>query len=685
MPAIDWAARDGSPAPLGASWIGNAMNFALYSRHAGGVTLLLFADDAATPVRTLPLDPMANKSGRVWHARIGEPDLAGARHYAYQVSGPADPGNRFDPAKVLLDPYAPGIWFPPAFDRQAARRPGSNAGRAPLGVLPTRTSSFDWGDDAPPRHGSDAVIYELHVRGFTRRESSGVAAEHRGTFAGVVEKIPYLQELGVTVVELLPVFQYDPQEANYWGYMPIHFFAPHDRYAGAAARAAGADGVRDEFRAMVRALHAAGIEVVLDVVYNHTGEGGSDGPDYSFRGIDNGTYYLLQPDLRTYRNDAGTGNVLRCAHPAVRKLVADSLRHWAREMHVDGFRFDLASIFSRRDDGTIDTDDPAIVAEISDDALLARVRLIAEPWDAGSYELGRSFPGRSWLQWNGRFRDEVRGFVKSDAGLVSALATRLCGSDDLFPPGMPDSYRPYQSVNFVTAHDGFCLYDLVSYARKHNEANGEQGRDGSDENLSWNCGWEGDDGAPPEVLALRRRQVRNFCTLLMLSNGTPMFCAGDEFLNTQGGNNNPFNRDDETTWLDWTLLQRNADVHRFFARMIAFRKAHPSLARGRAWGDDLRWYGVARDPDWSPASRSLAMCVHGGSVGDDDVYAMINAYWEPLSFDIQEWGGGGWRRVVDTALPSPQDIVDAGGEAALASPTYQVQPRSVVVLVRGTH
>jgi isoamylase len=683
-------AAEGTPYPLGATWIEKqrAYNFALYSRHATAVELLLFHTACAgAPLLRVPLLHPVNKSGRIWHCRLGEEQVGDAGFYAFHVDGPHDvPGLAFDPDKALLDPYARGVVFPRAFSRQAARGRGSNAGRAPLGPLPPRTVDvlppFDWGADRRPRHGTDLVIYEMHVRGFTRHPTSGVAPERRGTFAGVIDKIPYLKELGITAVELLPVFQYDPQEGNYWGYMPINFFSVHQAYA----RGGTTLEAFDEFRTMVRALHEADIEVILDVVYNHTGEGGWDGPTYSFRGIDNSSYYLLTPDLREYRNDSGCGNVLRCAHPVVRELVLDSLRFWVREMHVDGFRFDLASIFTRNTDGTLNLSDPPIISAITSDPELRGVRLIAEAWDIGTYQLGRSFPGDNWMQWNGRFRDDVRSFVRGDAGMVASLMTRLYGSDDLFPDTLREAYRPFQSVNFVTAHDGFTLHDLVAHNRKHNQANGQGNTDGTDDNRSWNHGWEGEAGAPPGVAALRVRQAKNFCALLMLSNGTPMVLAGDEFLNTQGGNNNPYNQDNETSWLDWSRRERFADVHRFFRRMIAFRRAHPTLARTRFWRSDVRWHGATSDargfPDLSHHSHTLAFFLDGRSCQDDDLYVMLNASPMPITFTIHEGAPSAWLRVVDTALPSPRDISEAGEEVTLRSARYVVQPRSVVVLRR---
>ncbi|HMP41354.1 MAG TPA: isoamylase [Roseiflexaceae bacterium] len=671
--------HEGAASPLGATWIEEhqAYNFALYSRHATGVTLLLYrADDPVTPVYQYRFNHRTNKTGRVWHCWVPADDLRGATLYAYRVEGPVHPqsGHHFDAQKILLDPYAPGVFFPPCYSRDACVRPGPTDGVAPLGILPAPRPPYEWEPIARPRHTADAVIYELHVRGFTMRANSGVTPEHRGTFAGLIEKIPYLQELGITIVELLPVQQYDPHEGNYWGYMTLNFFSPHMQYAY--------DDPIDEFRTMVSAFHAAGIEVWLDVVYNHTSEGSERGPTYSYRGIDNRSYYLMNRDLNEYINDSGTGNTLRCGHSAVRGLILDSLQFWSATMQVDGFRFDLASIFTRNSDGTINMNDPALIAEISQFAHNYDVRLVAEAWDIGSYQLGSGFPGLTWLQWNGKFRDDVRSFVRGDPGMVHELMRRLYGSDDLFPDTLHDAYRPYQSVNFITAHDGFCLYDLVSYNYKHNLANGQNNTDGSDDNRSWNCGWEGDVGAPLHVLALRRRQVRNICAILMLANGVPMLCAGDEFLNTQHGNNNPYNQDNETTWLNWDLLERNRDIFRFFRMMIAFRKAHPSIARGRFWRSDIRWYGVGALPDLSFHSHTIAYCLHGEAVDDDDLYVMINGYVRDLIFTIQEGHAGEWLRVVDTSLDSPDDIVEPGHEPLLDGLEYTVHSRSVVVLRR---
>jgi isoamylase len=678
---LSWEQIEGTPLPLGATWIEEqqAFNFAVHAENAESVTLLLYSSaDLVNPLATFRFDFLRNKSGQVWHCRLPLAEIGDARYYAYSVSGQSSsPLHNFDPQKILLDPYAQCVFFPPDFTREAAMHEGSNAGRAPLGSLIHREPKFDWEDVQPPYHESDAVIYELHVRGFTRNPNSGVASSRAGTFAGLVEKIPYLKELGVTVVELMPVYQRDPQEDDYWGYMPLNFFAPHAQYASTPDR----DEQRLEFKTMVKALHEAGIGVVLDVVYNHTAEGNHRGPIYSFKGFGAASYYMLTGDpANPYANYSGTGNTLNFSRAHVRKMVMDSLRYWKQEMHIDGFRFDLASVFSRNDDGSLNWGHAPIFSEIAADPELGKLRLIAEPWDTGAYQLGRGFPGVNWLQWNGRFRDDIRRFVKGDAGLVAHLMRRLYGSDDLFPDDRADAYHAYQSVNYVDSHDGFTLYDLVSYNAKHNLANGNHNQDGTDENFSWNCGYEGVEHVPGEVQALRRTQVKNFCCLLFLSNGIPMFRAGDEFLNTQCGNNNPYNQDNEIGWLNWDQLHQNRDIFHFFQSMIAFRKAHPSISRSRFWREDVSWYGVGQIADLSPDSRSLAYCLHGESQDDDDLYVMINAHWEPLNFELQEGTAQDWKRIVDTALPSPDDFVSSG--VKLDDATFCVAPRSVAVLLR---
>lgn len=703
----DWIVTEGASTPLGATWVesARAWNFAIYSKHAEAVTLLLYTEaDLFHPSLTYRLDHLRNKSGRIWHCRISEADSGGARYYAYSIAGPKPQTgfdwHSFDAEKILLDPYAKAVFFPPGFDRVAASRPGSNAGMAPLGLLtssgrtcpscgrgecevpriavPSAQEGPNWSQERRKLHQTDTVIYELHVRGFTNNPNSGVRPENRGTYAGVIDKIPYLKDLGVTAVELMPVFQFDPQEGSYWGYMPLNFFAPHHSYACCGCNVCDQ---HIEFRSMVEALHAAGIEVVLDVVYNHTAEGDQNGPIYSFKGIDSSTYYLMSADPRNpYVNFSGTGNTLHCTNPYVRKMIVDSLRYWAKDMHVDGFRFDLASVFSRNDDGSLNNEDPPIFGEIAD---LEDVRHIAEPWDAaGAYQLGRNFPGMCWFQWNGRFRDDIRRFVRGEAGLVAALMQRLYGSDDLFPDDLMNAFHPYQSVNFITSHDGFTLYDLVSHNQKHNWANGHCNTDGTDENYSWNCGWEGDDQLPPEVLALRKRQTKNFCCLLFIANGTPMLRAGDEFLHTQGGNNNPYNQDNATSWLDWDRLRTNQDVFRFFRAMIRFRKAHPSLGRSRFWRDDVRWFGTGPTLDLGPASQTLAVYLCGASQQDLDLYLMINGSQSDETFLIQVGSVSDWKLVFDTSQISPDDFPELSNRPDVTSLSYVVRAHSIVGLVR---
>ncbi len=676
-----WEQAEGSPSPLGVTWIEQerAFNFAVYAEQAESVTLLLYSSsDLIRPLVEFRFDFLRNKSGRIWHCRLPLTEIGDASYYAYSVAGESSSNlYSFDPQKVLLDPYAKCVFFPSDFSREMAMREGTNAGYAPLGALTAHRPAFDWGSDRSPHHGADAIIYELHVKGFTKSSNSGVDASKAGTYAGLVEKIPYLQELGVTVVELMPIFQRDPQEGDYWGYMPLNFFAPHAQYASTYEK----NGQHIEFRNMVKAFHQAGIGVVLDVVYNHTCEGDHKGPIYSFKGFDATSYYMMSSDPASpYVNYSGTGNTLNFGRAYVRKMVMDSLRFWTREMHIDGFRFDLASVFSRNTDGSLNWGDAPLFTEIAADPELGQLHLIAEPWDTGAYQLGSGFPGLTWLQWNGRFRDDIRRFVKGDSGMVADVMRRIYGSDDFFPDTRVHAYHAYQSVNYITSHDGFTLYDLVSYNGKRNWVNGHDNQDGMNENHSWNSGYEGDDAVPDAVLALRRKQVKNFCCLLLLSNGIPMFRTGDEFMNTQFGNNNPYNQDNETGWLDWSQLQLNKDVFRFFKKMIAFRKTHSTLCRSRFWREDVSWYGTGPVADLSHASHSLAFCLHGASQEDDDIYVMINAYWAPLEFHVQEGTAQDWVRIVDTALPSPDDFSESG--RLLGQSKYVLAPRSTVVLLR---
>lgn len=675
-----WDIQDGLPFPYGATWNDTlqGFNFALYSKAASKLELFFFKKaDPFQIVFSFLFDPVKNKTSTIWHCFIPETSLNGADCYAYRVDGSNDPGNHFNYQKLLTDPWAKSIYFPTTYSRQAAISAGDNIGKAALGLLIRNdTSPPDFGNDINPRHYHDLIIYEIHVVGFTMDESSGVSSQNRGTFAGIVDMIPYLKELGVTAVELMPIFQFDPQGNNYWGYMTMNFFAPHHLFG---ASSDPWDLVK-EFKAMVQALHKENIEVILDVVYNHSAEEGDGGPMFSFKGIDNASYYLLTSDLKQYINDAGTGNVLRSSHKVVRKLILDSLRYWVTEMHVDGFRFDLASIFTRNEDASVNLSNPPILEEISMDPVLANVRLIAEPWDITSYQLGHRFPGAAWAQWNGAYRDDLRRFIKGDENMVANVMSRIYGSQDLFPDYLPFTNKPWQSINFITSHDGFTLYDLVSYNVKHNEANGFNNSDGANDNFSWNCGWEGDINLPPSILELRKKLAKNFMVLLMFSNGIPMFRMGDEFLHTQQGNNNPFNQNNTISWLDWTRKNKFDDFFRFTKMLISLRKNHPSLCRGIFWYNDISWYNTAGDAaDISYYSRTLSYYINGASVEDDDFFVMINSYWEPIYFTLP-LSMTGWKVIINTALHSPNDIDIFTNSPTITSPQLLVQDRSVLVL-----
>jgi glycogen operon protein len=683
------AVTAGDAAPLGARVRDDGVNFSVFSKHATRIELLLFdGDSSPTPSRVVPLDPVAHRTYHYWHAFV--PGVRPGQVYGYRAHGPSAPerGLRFDSGKVLIDPYGLAAAVPAGYDREAARRPGDNTAFAMKSVV-TDPSGYDWEGDRPLRRPfAETVIYELHVGGFTRHPSSGVAVERRGTFAGLVEKIPYLLDLGVTAVELLPIFQFDPQAAppgrvNYWGYQPVSFFALHHQYASCR----GPLGVLDEFRDMVKAFHRAGLEVILDVVYNHTAEGDATGPTTCYRGLGNDTYYILDEDRSRYADFTGCGNTVNANHPVVRRMIQDSLRYWVTEMHVDGFRFDLASTLTRDEAGE-PMAHPPVLWDIESDPTLAGAKLIAEAWDAaGLYQVG-NFIGDTWQEWNGRFRDDVRSFVRGESRALSGLASRLLGSPDLYG----DEHREAeQSINFVTCHDGFTLNDLVSYDHKHNEANGEDSRDGSNDNRSWNCGVEGptDD---PDIEALRNRQVKNFFTILFLSAGTPMLLMGDEVRRTQRGNNNAYCHDDELTWFDWGLLDRHADILRFVRLLMAFRQ-HRDVVAGQARltlnellvKATIEWHGVTlARPDWNDHSRALAFTMRSVS-GRFRLHVMLSAYWEPLAFEIPPPSaeGGTWRRCLDTALAPPEDIAPWDLAPAVDATTYTVAPRSIVVLAEG--
>jgi glycogen operon protein len=677
----------GVSAPLGATIRPDGVNFSVFSKDAAMMELLLFDHENAThPATMIPLAADEHRTYHYWHVFV--PDLQPGQVYAYRAHGPFAPdrGWRFDAEKVLLDPYGLAVAVPETYDRWAAARPGDNAATAMKSVV-AAPDLYEWEGDLPlKRPFAATVIYELHVGGFTRHPNSGVASAKRGTYAGLIEKIPYLQDLGVTAVELLPVFQYDPQDApggrvNYWGYQPVSFFAPHHAYSSQRSPLA----VLDEFRDMVKALHRAGLEVILDVVFNHTTESDPTGPTFCYRGLANDFYYILEKDKSHYADYTGCGNTLNANHPIVRRLIKDSLRYWVTRMHVDGFRFDLASILSRDEHGH-PLPNPPVLWDIESDPLLAGTKLIAEAWDsAGLYQVG-SFIGDAWQEWNGRFRDDVRRFLKSDNGSVSGVATRIMGSPDLYGH---EQREAEQSINFVTCHDGFTLNDLVSYNHKHNEANGENNRDGSDDNLSWNCGEEGptDDST---IEALRNRQVKNFFALVLLAAGTPMLLMGDEVRRTQRGNNNAYCQDSDISWFDWSLLERHGDIHRFVKALNTFRQRRDVVVERAALSLNqllhqarFEWHGVALNrPDWSDHSHSLAFTVRSLS-GRYLLHGMLNAYWEPLSFElppVPTERQQKWRRCIDTALESPDDICRWETAPVVTQVTYAVQPRSVVLL-----
>jgi len=676
----------GASHPLGATLVPGGANFSVHSRTAAGIDLLfLDREDDTRPSRVIPIDPVHNHTYHYWHVFV--PGVEAGQIYGFRAWGPYGLGCRFDPAKILFDPYGRAVAVPRGYDRVAAGSEGDNCATAMKSVVVDRRA-YDWeGDEPLKRPSSRTVIYEMHVRGFTARPNSGIAEDKRGTYAGLIEKIPYLQQLGITAVELLPVFQFDdqdcpPRRVNYWGYAPVSFFAPHLRYSSRRNPLAAIE----EFRDMVKALHRAGIEVILDVVYNHTAEGDEHGPTLSYRGLDNATYYILEDGGDRYANYSGTGNTLNGNHPVVRRMILDSLRYWVEEMHVDGFRFDLASILARDSDGNV-MPNPPLLWDIESDPALAGTKLIAEAWDAaGLYQVGR-FVGDSWKEWNGQFRDDFRSFFRGDNCSVTRAADRLLGSPEIYAH---EGREAEQSINFVTCHDGFTLNDLVSYNGKHNEENGESNRDGANDNRSWNCGVEGpsDD---PAVEQLRNRQVKNFLTVTILSLGVPMILMGDEVRRTQGGNNNAYCQDDETSWFDWSLLSRHADTHRFVRLLIARRLMRDVRYENRRITLTTRlqearkaWHGVKlNSPDWSDCSHTIAFTTE---MPDEGLrfHLILNAYWEPLEFELPPpENGHRWRRWIDTALESPNDIIDWQSAPLFTGTIYPAAPRSAVILIAG--
>lgn len=669
-------ALPGSPLPPGARLTPEGVNFALFARHAESVTLVIAPPGARKPL-LFPLDPAMHRTGDIWHILLknAPPDL----RYGYRVGGPQDEaaGHRYDESTVLLDPYAAGL----AGGSWGAPRP--EIGRAPSCLIDHEP--YDWEGDRPLNTPiEDTIIYELHARGYTRHPSSRVKAA--GTFRGIVEKIPYLRDLGVTAVELLPVTEFDENETlfrhpqtgeplrNYWGYHPLLFGAPKAAYASDPSHALR------EFRDMVKALHRAGIEVFLDVVFNHTAEGGANGKSTSFRGIDNSIFYLLDSDNKQYLNYSGCGNTCNCNHPVMRHLIMDMLRWWVVAMHVDGFRFDLASILTRGANGEI-LANPPVVELLAEDPILAKTKIIAEAWDAGGlYQVGSFSASHRWAEWNGLFRDDARSFMCGAPGSVGRIATRLAGSSDLY-----HERGPCNSINFITSHDGFTLADLVSYNEKHNEANGEENRDGDNHNISWNSGAEGDT-KDANVLALRARRTRTFAVILLLSSGVPMITAGDEFGRSQGGNNNAWNQDNPTGWLDWTLARNNRDLLRFFTLLIRLRRRHRSFRRTafyRDAGSEIAWFGqMGREPDWSEESRALAYLLKGGE-READFFIMLNGSPDnPAVFTAPPPDRERrWLRIIDTAAAPPDDIrTEDDAPAAFTGQHFYVKPMGCVVL-----
>ena len=684
----------GRPHPLGAVPDAGGVNFSVYAADANAVTLLLFdAWDSPVPIEVIELDPKVNRTFQFWHVYVA--GATSGLHYAYRVDGPRDlsgSGDRYNPAKVLIDPYAKGV-TQALWDRGRACDASDNLDCSMRGTVIDITA-YDWEGDQPlNRPMSETVIYEMHAGGFTRSPSSGV--ESPGTFAGIVEKIPYLRELGVTAVELMPVFTFDEsgigglaadgtQLRDYWGYNTVGFFSPHSGYCLSPEEG----GHVKEFRDMVKALHQAGIEVILDVVFNHTSEGNHLGPVISFKGLANDTYYHLVPgDKQYYMDYTGCGNTVECNHPLTEKFISECLEFWVLDMHVDGFRFDESSVLSRGADGAPMTY-PPLLWNIELLEALADVKIIAEAWDAGGlYQVGNFPGGTRWSVWNGRYRDAIRRFVRGDGGLVGEVATRIAGSADLF---QPSGQTPENSVNFITAHDGFTLNDLVSYNAKHNEANGEGNRDGNNDNDSSNCGVEGDT-SDAAIEDFRRRQIKNFAAILLLSQGVPMIVAGDEVRRTQRGNNNAYCQDNEISWFDWGGAVRNEDVFRFFKEMISFRRRHSIVRRPDFFtGEtnerglpDIAWHGCElNSPGWSDPNASALAFTLGGFDGDEDLHAMLNMSGQDLEFEIPSVPSGRWWRAVDTSLPAPEDIAEPGHEIEV-KPTdhYCVNAHSVVVLV----
>ncbi|HPS93332.1 MAG TPA: glycogen debranching protein GlgX [Deltaproteobacteria bacterium] len=678
--------QPGKSYQLGATVLQDGVNFSVYSKSCYSVEILLFDDaDDVRPSRVITLDPKTNRTFYYWHAYV--PGLKAGQLYGYRVHGPFDPGRGllYDGHKVLLDPYTKAIAIGRNYDRSDACRPGDNIAFAPKSVV-VDPLDYNWEGDEPVRNPyTTSVIYELHVGGFTRHQSSGLGVEKRGTYAGLIEKIDYLKELGITAVELMPVQQFDEQDAppplsNYWGYSPMAFFAPHAGYCSKRDHLSPVN----EFRDMVKALHRSGIEVILDVVFNHTAEAGHEGPTFSFRGLENNAYYIYNLEHQRYENYSGCGNTVNTNFSIVRRMISECLRYWVEHMHVDGFRFDLASVMVRGENGEL-MEKPPILWSIESDPMLAGTKIIAEAWDAaGLYQVG-SFIGDRFAEWNSQFRDDVRRFVKGENSSVYRLSNRVMGSPDIYPQPDRDTNR---SINFVTCHDGFTLQDLVSYNIKHNEANAEANRDGYDMNYSWNCGVEGptDDRT---IDGMRLRRIKNYLTLLFTSQGTPMLLMGDEVRRTQQGNNNAYCQDNEMSWFDWQLTKAHGGLLRFVQGLIRFSRSHcvfnlEHVPRGPVSSSGVRiaWHGVRLDePDFRDDSHSLAYEMKAPVEGEH-VFVMMSAYWQPLVFELPGLDTGyAWHRVIDTSKGAGEDYCQPGQSPRVEGDRYQLQDHSIAVLV----
>ncbi len=707
----------GQPMPLGATVTETGINFTIFSRHATCVWLHLFdTPTSGSPTHSFELKPATHRTGDIWHIHL--PQVKHGQLYLYQMDGPYQPkdGHRFNKYKPLLDPYAKALtggfrWdFRQAHgydkslpDMDLSFSIATNFAGMPKCIV-YGDDGFDWQGDRPlARPLNETIIYETHVRSLTSHPSAQV--QHPGTFGGVIEKIPYFKELGITAVELLPIHLFNEWEftrtnpktghplRNYWGYNSLAFFAPQSLYSHlGSSDERGSDGQQVyAFKEMVRALHQAGLEIILDVVYNHTVEGNHMGPTLSFRGIDNSIYYLLEDDKRHYKNFSGVGNTLNCNHPIVQDLIIDSLRYWVQEMHVDGFRFDLATILSRDRWGHI-SGNPALTTRIAEDPLLRSAKMIAEPWDTDGYQVG-NYPGGRWAEWNDKYRDQVRQYWRGDPGMTSGLATRLAGSADLYHA---NHRTPNDSINFIAAHDGYTLNDLVSYNHKHNLANGEDNCDGHDHNISYNYGEEGltDD---LEIEAIRLRQIKNFWGTLLFSQGTPMINGGDEFRRTQHGNNNAYCHHNEISWYNWDFLKKHAGIFRFAQHVIALRQAHPVFKRTTFFTgldfdgnqfSDIHWYGSnAGDAAWDPTDKYLSCTIEGSmeetraNSDDVDVLMMFNADTQARTFTLPPAPHQGiWHRIIDTYLPSPRDVCPEDEAIAMTNDTYEVKAYSMVVM-----